>query len=698
MKTSKRVLSVLLAVLLAAGCFALAATPVSALNVGDTIQFGSYPQTKVNETTALKNAADAATWESYNYYIGTGSFDGEMEQDTYMKYADFYSNGVKYRAVKFTQYRARRTSDTSSSDNSWQDDNRYSLNKVYYFKYEPLTWRVLDPSSGLILCEKIIDAQAYQNVVWENGNGSYNNINSTTYANNYSSSSIRKWLNGNNSKNAFYYTAFNDAQKAKIKSTTINNAAYSSSYSQYNSASTSDKIFLLSYSEVRNSSYGFSSDSSRKAYGTDYARCQGLYASTTDGAVFWHLRTAGSESYLSCQIASTGAVYADQYGSYSFTGRSVDYTESGIRPACKLTDLTSDTSQPDLHTITVSANPAAGGSVSGGGIYGLGEKITLTATAKYGYDFDSWYYYYNNRKWTVSENSTYMITVAEDREYYASFLPHYYTVTANAGTGGTVNLNGASSGSGRFAYSTGVTVEATPDPGYRFAGWYKGNTRVSTSATYSFTVTENVTLTANFEWITYTVTANAGAGGTASGSGTYGHGSNVVLTATPNSGYHFVCWNDGSGDVSTDAIYSFPAAGNVTLTAIFEQNAATSYTVTANASDGGTTAGGNTYDEGMTAVLTATPNEGYRFVGWFEGETLVNDSASYSFTVTKDVTLTAKFEKEADPTDPGTGTDDPTPSEPENVCPWCGGQHEGFFQGIIGFFHRIFAKLFGAKY
>lgn len=36
--------------------------------------------------------------------------------------------------------------------------------------------------------------------------------------------------------------------------------------------------------------------------------------------------------------------------------------------------------------------------------------------------------------------------------------------------------------------------------------------------------------------------------------------------------------------------------------------------------------------------------------------------------------------------------------EKANICKWCGGQHEGFFQGIIGFFHRIFAALFGAKY
>lgn len=34
----------------------------------------------------------------------------------------------------------------------------------------------------------------------------------------------------------------------------------------------------------------------------------------------------------------------------------------------------------------------------------------------------------------------------------------------------------------------------------------------------------------------------------------------------------------------------------------------------------------------------------------------------------------------------------------QDVCKWCGKQHKGFFQGIIGFFHKILAAIFGAKY
>jgi len=40
----------------------------------------------------------------------------------------------------------------------------------------------------------------------------------------------------------------------------------------------------------------------------------------------------------------------------------------------------------------------------------------------------------------------------------------------------------------------------------------------------------------------------------------------------------------------------------------------------------------------------------------------------------------------------------PEPQPDPNMCHWCGKVHEGFFQKIIGFFHNIFAKLFGEKY
>ena len=476
----KRTLCILLSLMFTLTGLVGLGVSASAVAVGEIIEFGNYPQTRVGETTALKNAANAATWNSYGYYIGNGSYDGKMAASDFMKYADFFSSGVKYRAVKFTKYRPYATRNTSGADNSYQDENGYSPNTTYYFKYESLKWRVLNPSSCLVMCETIIDAQAYQNVVRRESASDiyYYYIGSTsTFANNYAESSIRAWLN-----NDFYNTAFNNTQKANIRNTTISNDAYPSEHSLYSSVWTTDPIFLLSYDEVRQSIYGFSDLESKKAKGTDYAKCQGLHVEDS-GFSGWRLRTAGEYSGMTRFVQYHGGTVDDE---------NVARTCLGIRPACCLSDLTSDTSQ-NSYTVTATANPTAGGTVTGGGAYSDGQSATLTATNNPGYLFSGWY----KDGVRVSSNKSYTFTVIEDVTLTAKFstLSMSYTVTANANPseGGTV------SGGGDYYKGDTATVTATPKNGWKFTGWFDGNNIVSSSASYSFTVTENVTLSARFE-------------------------------------------------------------------------------------------------------------------------------------------------------------------------------------------------------
>ena len=68
-------------------------------------------------------------------------------------------------------------------------------------------------------------------------------------------------------------------------------------------------------------------------------------------------------------------------------------------------------------------------------------------------------------------------------------------------------------------------------------------------------------------------------------------------------------------------------------------------TVTANDPAMGTVTGTDEYSEGATAELTATPNDGYKFVNWTVGSTEKSTNATYSFTVTENVTLTANFQE-----------------------------------------------------
>ena len=73
-------------------------------------------------------------------------------------------------------------------------------------------------------------------------------------------------------------------------------------------------------------------------------------------------------------------------------------------------------------------------------------------------------------------------------------------------------------------------------------------------------------------------------------------------------------------------------------------------TVKANNDDWGTVTGGGTFDDGATISLTATPNDGYRFVKWQDGST----DNPLSITVTADETWTAYFEEiPAPPAQPG---------------------------------------------
>ncbi len=600
----------------------------SALDVGDIIQFGSYPQTEVNETTSLKNAADAATWNSYFYYIGNGSYDGCMTASDYMKYADFVSGGVRYRAVKFTKYRPKLTNYISKEEDSYQDDNGYFTNTTYYFKYEPLEWRVLDPSAGLILCETVIDSQAFQNVVrFESDGWNFYIGVSSTYANNYAESSIRTWLN-----NDFYNTAFNTAQKGKIEPITVNNDAYRDVYSQFNAAPTTDPIFLLSHSEAQSSKYGFLVHTERKSKSTDYAKCQGCRVNA--GFSGWWLRNAGDPSNNACVLESSG------FTAYSYE---VDSTYVGVRPACIISDLNSL-----VHTVTVSADPAEGGTVTGGGTYSDGQSAKLTATANSGYIFSGWYK--DGSK--VSSNINFSFNVTEDATYTAKFskltMGHIVNVSADPAEGGTV------SGGGTYSDGQTAALTATPNSGWHFIGWYNGDTKVSSDSSYSFTVTEKVNLTAKFEKgspVSYTVTVSAdpAEGGTVSGGGTYESGAYATLTATPNSGWHFVGWYLDGTLSSTQQSFFRPVVSNLDYVAKFEKDTYT-VTVSADPAEGGTIDGGGTYYywSEYYATLIATPNSGYHFIGWYNGSEIFSSDASFSFNVTEDITLTAKFEKDTD--------------------------------------------------
>ncbi|MDH6311074.1 putative repeat protein (TIGR02543 family) [Dysgonomonas sp. PFB1-18] len=272
----------------------------------------------------------------------------------------------------------------------------------------------------------------------------------------------------------------------------------------------------------------------------------------------------------------------------------------------------------------------ANGTQTGDGSYDYGTNATVKANANSTYKFTGWY----EGNTQVSTSNPYTFKVEKDRILEAKYEQIKYTVTATAGNGGTV------SGSGTFVVNADVTLKATPDTGSTFNGWYNGSNLVSNSATYTFKVTENITLQARFNTKSYSVSASAETGGTVTGAGSYDHGKQAVLKASVNTGYTFAGWYNGATRVSTALEYTITVTEDVTLIAKFTAN---SYNITVSAQTGGTATGGGSFKHDATATVKATVNTGYVFAGWYSGSTKVSDAPTYTFTVTGAVSLEARF-------------------------------------------------------
>ncbi len=319
------------------------AVDISEMKTGDIIEFGSYPQSKVTDKniTDYLDSVDK-NWISYNYYLGTydgyiqsGLADGTMSRSDFMRYADIEYNGEKYRAVVFDMYRPY---DTMRHIGTFSDqkDNGYYTNTVYYFKYEPLKWRVLDPATGFVCSDCAIDCIDFNGYVYRPEGESlyYSNPDCTNYASDYSTSEIRDWLNSN-----FLYTAFDGNERFMIKKSLIETPSRDND--SFGCPDISDKIFLLSLSDISNTNYGFKSpykttDSARIMKFTDYSACQGLSCSETGYSVNWILRTPINSQRV-CNVHCEG------YGGNFVSTNETDYC--GIVPALNLKDLTAENYQ-----------------------------------------------------------------------------------------------------------------------------------------------------------------------------------------------------------------------------------------------------------------------------------------------------------------------------------------------------------------
>ena len=140
--------------------------------------------------------------------------------------------------------------------------------------------------------------------------------------------------------------------------------------------------------------------------------------------------------------------------------------------------------------ITATADPEEGGTVTGAGTYNYSETATLTATANEGYIFVNW----SENDEVVSSDATFSFTVTGASALVANFSLNSYIITANADP----TAGGSITGSGTYSHFETCTLTAIAEEGYTFVNWTEDGEEASTDSIYSFEVTGERNLVANF--------------------------------------------------------------------------------------------------------------------------------------------------------------------------------------------------------
>ncbi len=351
--------------------------------------------------------------------------------------------------------------------------------------------------------------------------------------------------------------------------------------------------------------------------------------------------------------------YTDISSPYTYSWDTQTYSNEAHKVKAIAYD---NVNQTDYHEISVTVeNYALTISADAGGTtdpepgtyyYGKDAEVSITATPDTGYRFTDWT---GDVPSSHESDNPVTITMDSDKIITANFIAQY-KLRIEAGAGGTTS---PSPGVHVYDYGTEVSITATPDTGYRFTDW-TGDVPSGHESDNPVTITmnSNKSITANFIR-QYTVTIAAGTGGITDpspGAYTYDSGTQVSITATPESGYRFSGW---SGDVPQGQEDNNPITitmdSDKTITANFIQQ----YTLTIAAGSGGTTnpvPGTYTHDYGTQVQVTAEPNDGYQFNGW-TGDVPSGDENDNPVTITMDAdkSITATFIVIPDGTEDGDG-------------------------------------------
>ena len=266
-----------------------------------------------------------------------------------------------------------------------------------------------------------------------------------------------------------------------------------------------------------------------------------------------------------------------------------------------------------------------------------GKEVTICASTNNGYTWLGWY----KGEEKVSDEQTYTFTMSDsDLAYTAKWSKT--TISVSSSSAGSVS--GLSS-----TYKVGdkVTVTAVTNNGYTWDGWYLNGEKVSSDLKYEIQITEeSLQYVATWKYYTLTTSRNISAAGTEN---SYWNqkvtvGDSVELVANTNKGYTWLGWYDGETLISSETTFTYEMPAE-SKTLIAKWTYYTLSTQTNNSEAGTYTAlSDKKVTVGDSIELIASTNDGYTWLGWYDGETLISMETTYTYVMTAESkTLAAKW-------------------------------------------------------
>jgi uncharacterized repeat protein (TIGR02543 family) len=260
--------------------------------------------------------------------------------------------------------------------------------------------------------------------------------------------------------------------------------------------------------------------------------------------------------------------------------------------------------------------------------YLYGASVSLTATADPGWSFAGW-----SGDLSGMDNPT-GITMNDDKVVTATFAQDEYTLDVSVDGEGSIVKDPDQP---TYLYDESVSLTATADPGWSFAGW-SGDLSGTDNPT-GITMDGNKVITGTFTREEYTLNVSVDGEGSVAkdpDQSTYFYGASVSLTATADPGWSFAGW---SGDLSgMDNPAGITMDGNKVITGTFTQD---EYTLDVSVDGEGSVAKDpdqSTYLYGVSVSLTATADPGWSFAGWSGDLSGMDNPETIVMNGNKDVT------------------------------------------------------------